>query len=72
MDALVARYGRREGERAYYAMEAEGRGPFGPTGKYRDLHEAWAAKNDVRPSSPIPGKKKPRPSKKAGAPKKRR
>lgn len=64
MDALTKRYGADEGQRVYYAMEAEGKGPFGPNGKYHDLHVAFAQKHGV---APLKGKKKPRPSKKAGA-----
>jgi hypothetical protein len=31
---LVARYGQREGERIYYEMQAEYKGPFQPGAKY--------------------------------------
>ena len=64
MDSLVKRYGAEKGKHVYYAMEAEGSGPFAAGGKYRGLHEAFAKKNGVPPTK---GKKKPRPSKKAGA-----
>lgn len=47
MDSLVARYGKAKGEAAYYAMEGEGKGPFGPNGKHRDLHEAFVAKHGL-------------------------
>lgn len=60
MGALQERYGPDEGKRVYYAMEAEGRGPFAPGGKYRHLHEAFAKRNDVAPSHALKGKKKPR------------
>lgn len=53
MDSLVERYGPDGGERVYYAMEAEGKGPFAPGGKHRDLHEAWAKKQGVAPSHAI-------------------
>jgi len=56
MDNLVKQHGEAEGKRIYYAMEAEGKGPFGPKGKHRDLHEAFASKHGV---SPTEGKKKP-------------
>lgn len=59
MDNLQKRYGEAEGRNVYYAMEAQGKGPFAPGGKYRHLHEAWAKKNKVRPSSAIRTKKKP-------------
>ena len=61
MDALVARYGKGKGESVYYAMEAEGSGPFGKGKKYRSLHVAFAAKNGV---TPIGTKKKPAAPKK--------
>lgn len=62
MASLVARYGEEEGRKAYYAMEAAGKGPFAPGAKYRELHEAWAARQGVRPVGT-----KPRPPKKGGA-----
>lgn len=65
MDNLVKRYGPDKGKQVYYAMEAEGSGPFAPGAKHHDLHVAFAAKNGVAPVAK--GKKKPRPSKKAGA-----
>lgn len=52
MDDLVKRYGEDEGRRIYHAMEAEGKGPFGPKGKYRRLHEEWAARHGVAPVTP--------------------
>lgn len=72
MDNLVRQYGDQEGHRTYYAMEAEGKGPFAPGGKYRHLHEAFAAKNGVRPSSAIRSKKKPAASHKQRARKRQR
>jgi hypothetical protein len=68
MDQLVKRYGEQEGEAIYWGMAGEGKGPFGPNGKYHAEHEAIAAKAG---GAPIEGKKKPRPSKKAGARKRR-
>lgn len=59
MDALTARYGDQEGQRVYYAMEGEGKGPFGPRGKYHDLHLAFAEKHGL---APVKGTKKPRRS----------
>lgn len=61
MQSLVDRYGKERGERVYYSMEAEGSGPFAPGAKHRDLHEAWAKKNGVRPSQAIRSKKKAPP-----------
>lgn len=58
MDSLQARYGPSNGERVYYAMEAEGRGPFAPGGKYRNLHEAFAKKHGVAPSHATRSKSK--------------
>lgn len=69
MSSLKKRYGDDEGERVYYAMEAEGSGPFGPRGKHHQLHKDWAKRNGVKPLSST--KKKARPRKKAG-PKRRR
>jgi len=70
MDKLVKQYGPERGKRVYYAMEAEGSGPFGPRGKHRDLHNAFAAKHGV---TPAPGKKKKaRTSKRKSGPRKRR
>lgn len=62
MTSLVKRYGPDEGKRVYYAMEAEGKGPFSKNGKYRALHEAFAAKHGVAPIS-SKAKKKARPKK---------
>lgn len=58
LDALQDRYGRAEGERVYYSMEAEGKGPFAPGGKYRHLHEAFAQRNGIAPSHATRSKKK--------------
>lgn len=57
MNSLVARYGRKQGEATYYAMEASGRGPFGPKGKYHALHQQFAAKHNL-PAIERPGKRK--------------
>lgn len=56
MDNLTAQYGKGKGERIYYAMEAEGKGPFAPGAKHHDLHLAFAEKHGV---PPIKGKKAP-------------
>lgn len=61
MDNLVKRYGPKRGERIYYAMEAEGTGPFAAGGKYHNLHEEFAAKRGL---TPLKGKKKPAAPKK--------
>ncbi len=58
MADLVGRYGKKRGEDVYYAMEAEGKGPFGPKGKYRQLHESFARRHGVAPAPKA--KKKPR------------
>lgn len=54
MDALVARYGKDRGESVYYAMEGEGKGPFGPNGKYHAMHVDFAKAHGLKPI----GKKK--------------
>lgn len=59
MDSLVDRYGPVKGKQVYYAMEAEGKGPFAPGGKYRHLHEKFASKNGIVPSHATKAKKKP-------------
>lgn len=64
MSALQARYGEKQGESVYYAMEAEGSGPFGPRGKYHALHQSFASKHNLK-AIESPGKKKP-PTRKAG------
>lgn len=61
MANLVKRYGPEKGERVYYAMEAEGSGPFAAGGKYHELHRAFAAKHG---HPPLRGKKKPAAPKK--------
>ena len=59
MSSLVERYGKQRGERIYYAMEAEGKGPFAKGGKYRKLHEDYTKRIGQRP---LAGRKKaPRP-----------
>lgn len=55
MDNLVKRYGKQRGERIYYAMEAEGTGPFAAGGKHHAMHEEFAAK---RGHTPLKGSKK--------------
>lgn len=68
MDKLVAQYGEKKGKQVYYAMEAEGSGPFAPGAKHHDMHEDFAARNGVPPiSSKAPSKKKPPASRKRGA-----
>ena len=64
MAELKKRYGDKKGEDVYWGMAGEGKGPFGPKGKYHGEHEAIAAKAGGAPIT-----KKPRPSsrKKAGA-----
>ena len=47
MDKLVAQYGPAEGKHVYYAMEAEGKGPFAPGAKHRDKHEAFVEKHHL-------------------------
>lgn len=49
MDALRKRYGDKADE-VYWGMVGEGKGPFAPGGKYRQEHEAWAAKQGVVPT----------------------
>lgn len=56
MAELKKRYGDKKGEEIYWGMAGEGKGPFGPKGKYRSEHEALAAKAG---GAPAPGKKKP-------------
>ena len=41
-DNLVKRYGEKKAEEVYAGMAAEGTGPFGPKGKYREEHRAYA------------------------------
>jgi len=47
MDKLVAQYGAEKGKQVYYAMEAEGKGPFAPGAKHRDKHEAFVEKHNL-------------------------
>lgn len=47
MDKLVKQYGPEQGKRVYYAMEAEGKGPFAPGAKHRDKHEAFVKKHNL-------------------------
>lgn len=67
MRSLVGRYGEEKAKVVYYSMEAEGKGPFGPGGKYRDHHEAFARKAGVTPSHATRTKKKPAASRKRRA-----
>ena len=60
MAKLVEQYGKERGRQVYYAMEAEGKGPFGVGGKHHDLHKQFAERNNVEPIT-TPNKKKPRP-----------
>lgn len=64
MRELVARYGKEKGEAIYWGMAGEGKGPFGPHGKYRAEHEAIAEKAG---GPPLAGKKKPRSHRKRGS-----
>ena len=68
MAELVKRYGKEKGETIYWGMAGEGKGPFGPKGKYRAEHEAIAEKGKTRPNGPVKGKKKPPAPKGRGAP----
>lgn len=63
MDNLLKQHDPKTAERIYYAMEAEGKGPFAPGGKYRHLHEAFAAKHNLRPSHAIRSRPKKKPAK---------
>jgi hypothetical protein len=47
MEKLTAQYGAEKGKRVYYAMEAEGKGPFAPGAKHRDKHEAFVEKHNL-------------------------
>jgi len=62
MAQLVKRYGAKRAEEVYAGMAASGTGPFGPKGKYREEHEAYAKQAG---GPPLKGraKKKPRPAK---------
>lgn len=63
MAELRKRYGDKKAEDVYWGMVGEGKGPFGPKGKYRAEHEAVAGVAGGRPTK---GKKKP-PAKRRGA-----
>ena len=65
MDKLTKTYGPEKGKEMYYAMEASGKGPFAPGAKYRNLHEAFAAKHGVTPVGKAK-RKAPASSKKRG------
>ncbi|RKX65235.1 MAG: hypothetical protein DRP42_05065 [Tenericutes bacterium] len=49
MGSLRKKYGVKTGERVYYAMEAEGKGPFAKGNKHHDLHVAYATKLGQKP-----------------------
>lgn len=57
MRALIERYGEGKAEQVYYGMAGEGKGPFGPRGKYRREHEAIAK---LAGGEPTKGKRKGR------------
>ena len=69
MKSLKSRYGAKRGESIYYAMEAEGSGPFKKGNKHHDLHVAYARKIGQLPVT-TPKKKAPRP-KTRGKPKRK-
>jgi hypothetical protein len=62
MNNLVQRYGKKRGESIYYAMEAEGKGPFAEGGKHRKQHEDFVARNGL--PATVTAKKKPAASSK--------
>lgn len=66
MDKLVAQYGEERGKRVYYAMEAEGSGPFKQGGKHRALHEEFAREHGVPPTSKGTKKARPGPKRRSG------
>jgi hypothetical protein len=47
MEKLTQQYGPEKGKRVYYAMEAEGKGPFAPGAKHRDKHEAFVERHNL-------------------------
>ncbi len=51
MDNLVKRYGKERGERIYYAMEAEGSGPFAKGAKHHAAHVERSKKAGHGPTS---------------------
>jgi hypothetical protein len=75
MRELQAKYGAEKGKRIYYAMEAEGKGPFARGAKHRDKHEAFVAKHNlgesVGPAKKVKTKKARPPAKRGGPPKRR-
>jgi hypothetical protein len=71
MDSLQRQYGAKKGERVYYAMEAEGKGPFSSSGKYHALHQEAAAKAG-HPPIEKPGKRKGPAPRRGTGPRKRR
>jgi hypothetical protein len=60
-DALVRRYGQGKGSMIHWSMIGEGKGPYGPGGKYHDEHLDWAARVGV------PANEKPPAPKRRGA-----
>ena len=75
MRELQAKYGAEKGKRIYYAMEAEGKGPFARGAKHRDLHERFVEKHhlgaSVGPTKKARTKKARPPAKRGGPPKRR-
>lgn len=71
MDSLVARYGKAKGENVYYAMEAEGKGPFATGAKHHDLHLAFVKKHGL-PSAASPAPRRTPTRRPRGAAKPRR
>lgn len=49
MSSLRKKYGVKKGERVYYAMEAEGKGPFASGNKHHAKHVAVANKAGTKP-----------------------
>lgn len=49
MGSLRKRYGVKQGASIYYAMEAEGLGPFAKGNKHHDKHVAYATKLGQKP-----------------------
>jgi hypothetical protein len=69
MDKLIATYGEGRATSVYYAMEAEGSGPFARGAKYHDLHVAFADKHHL---APITTKKRPKKGVRSGSSHRRR
>ena len=51
MSKLQAQYGEREGKSVYFAMEAEGKGPFGAGKSMHGQHLDFAKRHGVDPIS---------------------